>query len=88
MRGDPNGGLVGEPEWSYAWPAFPPSERPAARGGATVTLVPMGEFGPALLVLGGRQFVPPPPHVSWPAGQHLGRDDAHLLYFPGSLGWF
>ena len=71
--------MRGPGEWTYAWPVFPPSERPAARGGATVTLVPMGEYGLSLLVLGGRQFVPPPPHVSWPAGQHLGRDDAHLL---------
>ena len=48
------------------------------RGGATLSLLPC-EGGLCLLLLGGRDFVPPPPNVSWPAGKHLGRDDAHLI---------
>ena len=49
------------------------------RGGATLSLLPC-EGGLCLLLLGGRDFVPPPPNVSWPAGKHLGRDDAHLIH--------
>ena len=52
---------------------------PAPRGGATATLVPCAR-GVAVLLLGGRDFRPPPPEAAWPTGgQHHGRDDAHLL---------
>ena len=66
---------------SWRWGKVPPHAAcvpPKPRGGASLSLLPC-EGGLCLLLLGGREFVPPPPHVSWPAGRHLGRDDAHLI---------
>lgn len=75
--------------WRFAPPQLegeggPPHLPPPPRGGATLNLLPC-EGGLCLLLLGGREFVPPPPSVSWPAGQHLGREDAHLFWL-GKLG--
>jgi len=63
--------------WRYL-PPHPACLPAQPRGGATLSLLPC-EGGLCLLLLGGREFVPPPPNVSWPAGKHLGRGDAHLI---------
>jgi len=72
--------------WTYGTPAKTEGSEPAVRGGHTAHLLPHDDGRLGMLVLGGRNYVAPAEGGHLAAGEHFGRDDAHLLLFGHQKG--